>query len=105
MSHPFITPGMHNFNPGVGYDINPNVRVGGLYNSYKEPSFYAAGIVNITDKFRTGLGVISGYKLEGGLVHEGSHTSIIPFIAMEYDLTDHVSVAWFGEVVHLELKF
>jgi hypothetical protein len=105
VSHHFITQDMNNVNPGLGYDVNKNLRIGGFYNSYEKPSFCSVGIANITDKFRVGVGVISGYKLQNSRIYEGKHTSLIPLIAMEYDITSDVSIAWFGEVLNLELKF
>ena len=97
--------GFNNVNPGLGYDYTPSLRVGGLYNSFERPSFYAVGIYNLTDSFRIGAGVISGYVIKDWEVGQGDHDSIIPIIAMEYDISDHVSIAWFGTVLNLELKF
>jgi len=99
------TTGLNNINPGIAYDFTPNFRAGGLYNSYHRPSFYAVGLAHVNSRLRLGAGVISGYKLHGKDVGKGSDTSIIPLIAVEYDLTKHVSIAWFGEVLNLELKF
>lgn len=98
------TSGLNNINPGVGYDFG-SLRLGGIYNSYKKPSLYAVGIIDVTDSFRVGAGVVSGYRFQDGLVVKGDHDSIIPLIAAEYDLTKHVSIVWFGEVLNLELKF
>lgn len=99
------TSGMNNFNPGIGYDIGP-VRVGGLYNSYKRPGFYAIAIAPITPRFRVGAGVISGYRFDSEnrvLMQDDNH--FIPYIAAEYDISKSWSVAWFGEVLNIEYKF
>lgn len=97
--------GLNNINPGLGYDVNKNFRIGGFYNSYEEPSFYAAGIANITDKFRIGAGIISGYQLKNGLAVEGSNSSIIPLVAMEYDITSDISAILIGDVLNVVFKF
>lgn len=98
------TDGVNNINPGIAYDFD-YIRVGGVYNSYENLSLYVVGIADITSSFRVGAGAISGYKFKNNDVAEGDSTSIIPFIAFEYDITDNVSVVLFGEVLNLALKF
>lgn len=100
------TEGLNNVNPGVAYQFANNVRVGGLYNSYKLPSVYAAYIHDVTDNFHVGLGVVSGYTWsseEHALV--GKANSVVPLLAVEADITDNVSLVWFGQAINLEVKF
>lgn len=96
--------GLNNFNPGVGYALTDNFRVGALYNSYKVPSAYALGIYNVNSRFRVGAGVISGYTYNNGAV-SGKASGVLPAVAAELDITKRLSVVWFGQAFNLEFKF
>jgi hypothetical protein len=116
--------GLNNINPGVGYDLTDNVRVGGFYNSYRKPSAYVAAFLNIHPRFRVGAGVISGYSFQSeddetlksadkpecsGLC--GNASGVLPLVAAEFDIVPQkgsrpgVSVVWFGQALNLEVKF
>lgn len=101
-----ITDDMNNVNPGLAYDVREDIRIGALYNSYNRPSLYAAKIFPIHDRVRVGLGVITGYGWDSD-EHDvyGKTTGVIPLLALELDVTKHVSIIWFGEALNLELKF
>ena len=96
---------LNNVNVGLGYDIAENVRIGALYNSYSKPSAYAAAFVSLNKRVRIGAGVITGYAIGEDWRLEGKTTSILPLAAAEVDLTEHVSVIWFGQALNLALKF
>ena len=101
-----ITEDMNNFNPGLAYDITDNYRVGGLYNSFEKPSLYVARIFDVHSRVRVGAGIISGYKWDSDQNDVvGKTASVLPFLAVEVDVTDNVSVIWFGEALNLEVKF
>ena len=95
--------GLNNINPGVAYDVTDRLRVGVLRNSFKKPSAYAALMWALHDRVHLGVGVISGYGIEDGAII-GKTAGIIPLLAVELDITDHVSVVWMGQAINLELK-
>lgn len=98
--------GLNNVNPGVGYDVTDNLRIGGFYNSYRKPSAYALGFFEVHPRFRVGAGVISGYTFTPGTWEvEGKTAGLIPAVAAELDITNNVSVVWFGQAFNLEVKF
>ncbi len=97
-------PGLNNINPGVAYDVTDNVRVGGLYNSYKKPSVYAAYLYPLSSRFRIGAGIVTGYAIDGRRI-KGKTVSAIPLLAAEFDVTKRLSVIWFGQAFNLEVKF
>jgi hypothetical protein len=100
------TDRLNNFNPGLAYDVTDIFRVGAFYNSYKKPSVYGAFFLPLGDRFRVGAGLVSGYAFEQGSFRVEGHTAgVIPLIAAEFDVTKHVSVAWFGQAFNLELKW
>lgn len=98
---------LNNLNPGIGYNVTDDIRVGAFYNSYKLPSVYAAKLIPLHPRVRLGLGAITGYKLvspdEGLIV--GKATGVVPLLAIEADITDNVSVIWFGRALNLEVRF
>ena len=96
--------GLNNINPGIAYDLKDRLRLGALLNSFKKPSVYAAYLIPLGTKVRVGVGVITGYEYKDGRVL-GKTASAIPMLAVEVDITDHVSVLWFGQALNLELKF
>ena len=100
----FGVDGLNNNNPGLAYDVRPDVRVGALYNSYKKPSLYAAKIIPLNRYMRVGLGVITGYTWRDGDIH-GKTTGILPLLAVEADLAPNISVIWLGQAINLEVKF
>jgi hypothetical protein len=97
--------GLNNFNPGLAYDVRDDLRVGALYNSYKKPSLYVAKLFNVGNRFRAGVGVVSGYKWESGEGVSGKTSGILPLVAAELDITNNVSIIWFGQAFNLEVKF
>ena len=96
--------GLNNINPGVAYDLKDRLRLGALLNSFKKPSVYAAYLIPLGTKVRVGVGVITGYEYKDGRVL-GKTASAIPMVAVEVDITEHVSVLWFGHALNLEWKF
>jgi hypothetical protein len=97
---------MNNLNPGIGYQFRNNVRVGALYNSYKYASAYAAYVYDVRDNVHLGFGAITGYKWDSDqkdLV--GDSTGVVPLFAVEVDLSDSLSLLWFGQAINLEYKF
>ena len=95
--------GMNNINPGIGIDYR-DVRFGALYNSFEKPSVYGAYIVPLHPRVRVGLGAVTGYEYRDGGFY-GKTTGVLPLFAVEADITDNVSVLWFGRAINLELKF
>ena len=91
--------------PGLAYDVHSHVRIGALLNSYHKPSAYAVGIIPVRDNVRIGLGAASGYKLGHNFQLTGDTMSVAPVLAIEVDLTDHLSLLWFGQAINLEVKF
>ena len=100
-----VSKGVNNFNPGVGYDIK-SARVGILYNSFKRPSVYALGIIDITPILRIGAGVIRGYSFDTDntvITRDDNHW--MPLVAVEVDITKSLSLVWFGDAINVEYKF
>lgn len=98
--------GLNNVNPGVGYNVTDHLRVGAFWNSYNKPSAYATGWFDLHPRVRVGAGLASGYTFVPGTWQvEGKTTGLVPVLAAEVDITDHVSVGWFGQALNLELKF
>lgn len=98
---------LNNINPGLGYDITDDLRVGAFYNSYELPSFYIAKLIHIPfmPRIRAGLGVISGYTWDWDQEDViGETGGLLPLVAIEADITRNVSVLWFGNAVNLEIK-
>lgn len=95
--------GLNNINPGIGIDYR-DVRFGALYNSFEKPSVYGAYIVPLHPRVRVGLGAVTGYEYRDGGIY-GKTTGVMPLFAVEADITDNVSVLWFGRAINLELKF
>lgn len=89
--------GMNNINPGASYRMNDNLRLGALRNSYEKTSIYVMGIAPVAPKWRVGMGLISGYQERYG-------ESVIPAIAVEYDVTDSFSLVWFGLAFNVEVR-
>jgi len=99
--------GLNNINPGIGYDLSDTVRVGAFYNSYRKPAVYALRIFPVTSRLRVGLGVVTGYRLReehGDLVTSGKATSVLPALAVEFDITRRLSLAVLGQAINLEVK-
>ena len=96
--------GLNNINPGVAYDLTDRLRLGALLNSFGKPSAYAAYLIPLGTKVRVGVGAVTGYQYKDGRVL-GKTASAIPMLAVEVDVTKHVSVLWFGQALNLELKF
>jgi len=96
--------GLNNVNPGVGYDVTDTFRTGILYNSYKKPSVYAAYIVPWSPRIRAAFGVVTGYAFKDKRI-QGKTYSAVPLVALEVDLTDTISILWFGTALNLEVKF
>lgn len=96
--------GLNNINPGVAYDLSDRLRLGALLNSFKKPSVYAAYLIPLGTRVRAGVGAVTGYQYKDGQVL-GKTASAIPMLAVEVDVTKHVSVLWFGQALNLELKF
>lgn len=96
--HPFDS-GVNNINPGVAYDTG-EYRSGVFYNSYKRTSFYTAKVSSITTKLKIGYGVASGYSSEFW-----DSSPLIPIIAMEYNVTNNLSLIWFGKAINIGVKF
>jgi len=92
--------GMNNINIGVAYNVTDNIRIGAVHNSYEKVSLYVVNITTINDNWRIGTGVASGYRSEFW-----SSSPVIPVISVEYDITDNLSVLWFGTAINLEVKF
>lgn len=95
--------GMNNFNPGIAYQ-HKDVRVGVLYNSFKLPTAYGAYIIPVHERVRFGVGAVTGYEWRDGGIY-GKATGVLPLVAAEIDITDNVSVLWFGRALNLEVKF
>lgn len=96
--------GMNNLNPGLGFDLRPDWRVGAYYNSYKDVSAYSLYIHPLTDRLRIGVGLVTGYRWEGG-VEKGEGRHVIPMLGLEYDINHRLSLGFFGTAVNLEVKF
>ena len=95
------------FTPGIAF-TEGGYRFGYLRNSFKINSFYGTKIFRISDSMRLGLGVITGYEYattEDGTGITGKNGGAIPFVAVEKDITDNISVLWFGRAVNLIVKF
>ena len=96
-------PGLEAVTPGIAYQTN-GYRFGILRNSYRFTSVYMSRIYPITNSLRTGVGIVSGYGVKGGCV-VGRRNGLIPFIAVEKDLTDNVSLVWFATAINLEVRW
>ena len=99
--------GLNVVTPGIAYDISDNVRVGGLVrNSYGFKSAYILGYTHLNKYVSVGAGVISGYTWDGDAGQVvGQKNGVIPLLAAEFRITDHVAVTWFGQAFNLTLKF
>lgn len=95
----------NNINPGLAYETTDGWRFGGYYNSYKLPSVYAAKVIPINDRWRYGIGVVTGYKFDSEQFITGSTSGAIPFVALEFDVTEHVSIITLANAISLEIKF
>ena len=108
VSHHLQSDGLNNVNPGVAYDVTDHIRVGALYNSYKNPGAYVAAIYPMNDRVRIGAGLISWYKFQEGTIAQ-SDFGVIPMVAVEVDIIQTkryaVSGIWFGETLNLQIKF
>jgi len=56
----------NNVNPGIGYRTDGGYLVGLYYNSYKQPTFYAAKEFMLNDSFGAFVGVGTGYEIPTG---------------------------------------
>lgn len=114
-AHMGAPDGLNNLNFGMGFDVTNNVRIGGFYNSYSEPSAYAAAFVTIPNtggRLRVGGGAISGYAIGDNWRLKGDAKSVLPFVAAEVDIIrvkrgrkPGVTLGWFGQAINLEVKF
>ena len=96
------TSDLNNFNPGIGYDFGP-YQLGGFYNSYELPSFYGAWKLPVTDRISFGLGAITGYTWDHGIT--GDRNGVIPLVAVNFRVTKHIGLTYFGQAINLEVRF
>jgi len=104
VSHHIGVEGLNNLNPGLGYDVTPNLRVGAFYNSYKKPSTYVMGMVPVHRYVNIGAGLMSGYTMDDWQV-SGKTSGFIPAVAVEVKLHRNLSAVWFGQAINLQVKF
>jgi len=100
----FHVEGLETFTPGIAYTNENGTRFGVLRNSYKLPSLYVAKTIDFHSWLRIGVGLATGYTIQNGRI-EGKRTGIIPFPAIEVDITNNLSVLWMADAINLELKF
>jgi len=89
--------------PGIAY-TEKGYRAGVIRNSFRLPSFYAAKLYDINHRLRFGLGIITGYSIEG-LHLKGDTSGVIPLLAAEFDINNQLSILFTGRAFNLELKF
>lgn len=56
----------NNANVGVGYRFDNGIAVGTYYNSYRQPTAYIVGELDLTVRFKLQFGVATGYKIVNG---------------------------------------
>lgn len=100
------------FNYGVGYKFDSNIRLGGYRNSYGMPSWYATYVFRPDRRVHPWLGVITGYTLHGGKKLDpdstgigGKRNSMIPLVALEIDLPFSCGLILTPGLAHLELRY
>ena len=71
-------PGLNNTNPGIYYVSENGITVGGYYNSYRKPTFYA-GLTIQEGNFGLSLVGATGYK-------ERTGWTITPILSPSYKL-------------------
>ena len=91
---------------GIGYRNNANYQFGYIpSNSYDEESFYLAKIYRLNPYINIGVGAISGYVIERGMINGSNDASLIPLVAMEVELNEVASVYWFTTALNLVIRW
>lgn len=100
---------LNEVNLGLAYRTDGNWRLGVYRNSYMRPSGYVAKVFELAPKWNLMAGAVNGYRVSscGGTfgICQGDDKEILPLIALEWQLVDHLGVIFTPGLIHLELRY